>query len=359
MWNKAFTECTFSSTGKPLPTVGLNPVSRLVYDEWIRDDAFGSDRQRKTGMVSSDNFATLTPAEAAELIGHGDTVAFSGFTPAGAAKAVPHALALRAAKLHESGTPFQIRVLTGASTGPSIDDDLAEADAIALRRPYQASRRLRKLINDGLVAFCDMHLSHVPQSVLFGFFGEIDVAVIEASEVTADGRVYLTTSIGASPTFLQVAKKVIIEVNKFPPREISDLADIIVPKRPPYRAAIDFDHPLQRTGKPYARVDPEKILGVVETNLPDELGVFSPCDEKSRKIAGHVVEFIAAELDAGRIPRSFLPVQCGVGNVANAVLSGLGENPEIPNFEMYTEVFQSAAFELMQRGRLLGASTSP
>src|SRR5262249_5720828 len=47
----------------------------------------------------------------------------------------------------------------------------------------------------------------------------------------------------------------------------------------------------------------------------------------------------------------------GVGNIANAVLQGLGESPDIPSFLMYTEVFQPAAFELMRRGRLLGAST--
>jgi acyl-CoA hydrolase len=41
-------------------------------------------------------FPTLTAEEAAELISHGATVAFSGFTPAGAAKEVPRAQAARA-----------------------------------------------------------------------------------------------------------------------------------------------------------------------------------------------------------------------------------------------------------------------
>ena len=50
-----------------------------------------------------------------------------------------------------------------------------------------------------------MHLSHVPQSTLGGFFGKVDFAVIEASEVTSDGRAYLTTSVGASPAFLQAS----------------------------------------------------------------------------------------------------------------------------------------------------------
>ncbi len=308
-------------------------------------------------MRGTTAFPVLTAEEAAELIPHGAMVAFSGFTPAGSAKAVPQALARRARQLHDEGTPFQIRVLTGASTGASLDDALAEVNAISWRAPYQSSSLLRKQINEGRVAFVDMHLSHLPQSVLFGFFGKVDVAVIEATEVTPDGRVYLTTSVGASPTFLQVADKVIFEVNRRQARRISDMADITIPKPPPYRNALDLDHPLQRIGKNYARVDPEKIVGIVETDRPDELGGFTPSDETSRAIAEHVVRFLLDELAAHRIPMEFLPLQSGVGNVANAVLEGLGDNPDIPDFLMYTEVFQSAAFKLMQRGRLRGAST--
>ena len=308
-------------------------------------------------MAGKSPFPVLTPEEAAALIPHGSTVAFSGFTPAGAAKEVPRALAVRAREEHAAGRPFQVRVLTGASTGPSIDDALAEADAISWRAPFQLSAPLRKRINDGRVAFVDMHLSHVPEAVLSGFFGPIDVAVVEATELTPDGRVYLTNSVGASPTFLQVADRVIVEVNRFHYRQASEIADIILPKRPPYRNAIDLDHPLQRIGKPYARVDPEKVVGVVSTGLPDELGDFDPPDAVSKKIAGHVVKFLLDELAAGRIPPEFLPLQAGVGNIANAVLAGLGEDRDIPNFVMFTEVFQAAAYDLMRRGRLLGAST--
>jgi succinate CoA transferase len=308
-------------------------------------------------MAGKSPFPVLTAEEAAELIPHGATVAFSGFTPAGAAKDVPRALAGRARQLHAAGKPFRIRVLTGASTGASIDDALAEADAISWRAPFQTSRPLRERINDGRVAFVDMHLSHLPQAVLHGFFGPTDFAVIEATEVTPDGRVYLTNSVGASPTFLQAADKVIIEVNRFHYRKASEMADIVIPKPPPHANAIDLDHPLQRIGKTYARVDPEKVLGVVPTGLPDELGDFTPPDRVSRAIAGHVVRFLLHEMAAGRMPREFLPLQVGVGNIANAVLAGLGEDPDVPNFVMYTEVFQSAAYDLMRSGRLLGAST--
>ena len=45
-------------------------------------------------------FPVLTAEEAAELIKDGQKIGFSGFTPAGAAKAVPAALAQKAKREH-------------------------------------------------------------------------------------------------------------------------------------------------------------------------------------------------------------------------------------------------------------------
>src|SRR6516162_3909916 len=158
-------------------------------------------------------FPRLTPDEAAERIAHGAMVGISGFTPAGAPKAVPSALARRAKALHQAGKPFQLRILSGASTGALCDDALGEAEAVSWRAPYMTSAPLRKLANSGCLDFVDMHLSHVSQMVREGFLGRIDFAIIEATEITHDGRVYLTTGIGNSPTLLQKAERVIIELN--------------------------------------------------------------------------------------------------------------------------------------------------
>ena len=211
-------------------------------------------------MSSRSPYTVLNPEEAAELIPDGAMVAFSGFTPAGAAKAVPRALAGKARTLHQAGLPYKLRVLTGASTGSSIDDALAEAEAISWRAPFQSSVPLRKQINEGKVAFVDMHLSHLPQSVLFGFFGKIDFAVVEATEITADGRVYLTTSIRTHRLFCRPptrssSRSIVAQL------DISEMADIIIPEPPPYRLSLDLDHPLERIGKPYSQVDPNRVVG--------------------------------------------------------------------------------------------------
>ena len=96
-------------------------------------------------------FPVLTAEEAAELIKDGQKIGFSGFTPAGAAKAVPAALAQKAKREHAAGRPFKISVLTGASTGKSLDGALSEAEAIGFRTPYMGNPNLRKQINAGAV----------------------------------------------------------------------------------------------------------------------------------------------------------------------------------------------------------------
>jgi acetyl-CoA hydrolase len=302
-------------------------------------------------------YPTLTAAEAAAFITNGMMVGFSGFTAAGSPKAVPGALAERARAQHTAGRPFRIRLLSGASSGPLCDDLLAGAEAISWRAPFQSSPPLRNAINAGTIDFMDMHLSDVAQKLEFGFLGTMDVAIVEATEVTPDGRVYLTTGIGISPTILKHAKKVIIELNAAQSPRLPEMLDLAMLPPPPDRAPIPVMTSMQKIGLPYASVDPSKILGVVHTDTPDNLPSFAAPDDTSRRIAKHVADFLIAELRAGRIPKEFLPLQAGVGNVSNAVLAAIGENPEIPQFEMYTEVIQDAQIAMMEDGRLRGAST--
>lgn len=300
----------------------------------------------------------MTAEEAAAMIPDGAMVAFSGFTPAGAAKAVPAAIARRAKALHDKGEKYQIRVLTGASTGANLDEALAQVDAVSWRAPYQSSKTLRKSINAQKTEFMDMHLSHVPQMMEFGFIPKPDFAVIEAVDVTFDGRVYLSTSGGISPSALRHADKVFIELNRFHSTRLSEMHDVKVLPRPPHRSPIAIHHPLSKIGTPYATVDPKKIVGIIENDMPDGVAPFTPPDDVSNAIAGHVVKFISAEMAAGRIPPEFLPIQSGVGNIANAVLAGLGASEDVPPFYMYTEVFQDSCVDLMKSGRLLGASAT-
>ncbi|MEJ2658768.1 MAG: succinate CoA transferase [Desulfobacterales bacterium] len=304
------------------------------------------------------SYPILTPDEAALLIKDGDTVSFSGFSPAGAAKVVPQAIASRARDEHEKGNHFKVRVLTGASSGRIVDDELARAEAVSWRAPYQSGSVLRRQINRQEVEYVDMHLSHVPQAVAEGFFGRIDFAAVEATEITSDGRVFLTTSIGASPTYLRHAQKVIIEINRHQSPRLREMADIFVMPPPPNRYPIQIYAPLTRIGLPYAVVDPKKIVGIVESCEPDQVGELAITDDIGRRIAEHVVNFLLEEMHKGRLPKKLLPLQAGVGKIANSVLAALGSHPDIPPFCMYSEVFQDAMVDLMADEKLMGASAT-
>ena len=107
--------------------------------------------------------------EAASYIHHGDVVGFSGFTPAGAPKAVPAAIAKRAEALHAEGKEFKIGMYTGASTGGSLYGALARANAVLFRTPYQSNKDMRAALNDGRISYFDMHLSTLAQELRAGF----------------------------------------------------------------------------------------------------------------------------------------------------------------------------------------------
>ena len=299
----------------------------------------------------NNHYPILTAEEAAALVQHDQTIGFSGFTPAGAAKVIPTAIAEKAKAEHAAGRDFKVGVITGASTGPSLDGALAKADAIKFRTPYQSDKDLRASINAGKTHFFDMHLSLLPQYVRYGFLGEVDWAVVEAADVSVDGKVLLTTSVGAAPTFLSKAKKVLIEVNARHPKELLGFHDIYEPESPPHRRPIPICNAEDRIGTQRVWVDAKKIVGVVHSNRPDEVKDFNPVTDVTTRIGLNVAEFLASEIRNGHIPKTFLPIQSGVGNVANAVLGAMGEHPEIPRFQMYSEVIQDSVIELVKQDR--------
>ncbi|MBO5380758.1 MAG: acetyl-CoA hydrolase/transferase family protein [Bacteroides sp.] len=298
----------------------------------------------------------ISAAEAASHIKHGMNIGLSGFTPAGTAKAVTAELAKIAEAEHAKGNPFQIGIFTGASTGDSCDGVLSRVKAIRYRAPYTTNPDFRKAVNNGEIAYNDIHLSQMAQEVRYGFMGKVDVAILEACEVTEDGKIYLTAAGGISPTVARLADKVIVELNAAHSKAGMGLHDVYEPLDPPYRREIPIYKVNDRIGKPYVQVDPKKIVGVVETNWPDEARSFSAADPVTDKIGERVAEFLVSDMKRGIIPSTFLPLQSGVGNIANAVLGALGRSEAIPAFDVYTEVIQNSVVGLIRDGRVKFAS---
>lgn len=314
----------------------------------------GSGRIHHPGLARK-----VVPAdEAAGHIRHGDTVGMSGFTGAGYPKAVPQALAQRIHDVHAAGEPFRVNVWTGASTAPELDGALAAADGIELRLPYQSDPVSRDKINRGLMEYIDVHLSHVAQMAWMGFLGPLDVAVVEVSGITADGDLVPSSSVGNNKTWLDQADRVVLEVNSWQSPALDGMHDVYYGTAlPPDRRPIQLTRPDDRIGVPYLRCPEDKVVAVVETSAPDRNSPFKAPDADSRAIAGHIVAFLEHEVARGRVPRSLLPLQSGVGNVANAVLAGLGES-SFEGLTAYTEVIQDGMLDLLCSGSMVSASAT-
>ena len=126
---------------------------------------------------------------------------------------------------------------------------------------------------------------------------------------------------------------------------------------PPDRVPIPLTRADDRIGEPWLRCDQDKIVAIVETDAPDRNLPFTPPDQTARAIAGHLLEFFRHEVARGRLPASLLPIQSGVGNIANAVLTGLVDSP-FEGMTAFTEVIQDGMLDLLDSGKLRMASAT-
>ena len=293
-----------------------------------------------------------TAAEAARLFKNGMTVGMSGFTRAGDAKAMPIALAERAR--HE---PLQLTLLTGASLGNGSDGLMADAGLLARRMPFQSDATLRRKINAGEIMYIDQHLSETAEQLRSHSLAPVDIAVIEAVAITEEGGIIPTMAVGNSASFVQQARSVIVEINLSAPTELEGLHDIYLPQRQPGRQPIPLTSPEQRIGSAAIAVDPARVAAIVITDSPDSPSTVLPPDEETAAIAGHIVDFFKEEVAAGRMGLELMPLQAGIGSIANAVLLGLIGSP-FHDMTMYSEVLQDSAIALLDSGQLRFASAS-
>lgn len=312
-----------------------------------------SDRIANAALRSK----VMTAEEAVQFVNNGDKVGISGFTGAGYPKAMPQAIADRAKAEHAEGKDYAIELFTGASTADNCDGVMAEADAISFRTPYQSDPVMRNKINAGKIRYADIHLSHLGQMVEEGFFGQMNVAIVEATRITEDGHIVPSSSVGNNVEFLRAAERIIIEVNSWQSEDLEGMHDIWTVPALPNRVAIPINNPGDRIGKTYIEIDPEKVVAVIETNAADRNAPFKPVDEVSQKIAGNFLDFLEGEVAAGRLSYDGYVMQSGVGNVPNAVMAGLLDS-KFENIQAYTEVIQDGMVDLIDAGKMTVASAT-
>ncbi|MCL2784459.1 MAG: acetyl-CoA hydrolase/transferase family protein [Propionibacteriaceae bacterium] len=296
--------------------------------------------------------------DAAAFIKNGDNIGVSGFTGAGYPKVLPGALADRIKAAQARGEEFRVGLYTGASTAPELDGVLAETGGLSYRTPYQSDPYMRNAINKGISDYNDIHLSHSGPQVRQGFHGPLGVAIVEVTAITEDGDLIPSSSIGNNNVYLDCAERIILEVNSWQSTGLEGMHDLYYGTQlPPNNVPIPITSPGDRIGQTTLRVNPDKVVAVVETDDADRNTPFKPLDEDSMAIAGYFLDFLKNEVKQGRIPKSLLPLQSGVGNIANAVLAGLLHS-DLENLTSYTEVIQDGMVDLIDSGKLKVASAT-
>ena len=305
-----------------------------------------SDRVRNKDLQAK----IVSAEEVAAFIKPGMSIGMSGFTASAYPKAIPLALAERMKK-----EPFTVDIWTGASTGPELDDTLAAVHGIKRRLPYQTDAILRGEINNGSVDYLDLHLSESAQLARVGYLGKLDIAIVEAVAITEEGNIIPSTSLGNAASYVQQADVVIVEVNTTQPLELEGMHDVYVPLDPPHRLPIPIVKADDRVGTPFIPCTPDKIKFIVPCDIKDHTRDLAPIDENSKKMSQFTLEFLNAEIKAGRMPKNLLPLQSGVGNVANAVMAGFVDS-DLEDLTVYTEVIQDGMLDLIDANKLNFAS---
>lgn len=290
-----------------------------------------------------------TADQAAEMIKAEMLVAFGGYTSSGYPKKVVRALTKKKAKEKH----FKIRVLTGANTGP-LDTILGNAGLVSWRAPMIESKVMANLVNQGEVHYVEQQMNKMPQIVERDSFGKIDFAVIEAICILENGEIIPTSSIGMVPHFLAKAEKIIVEINTAQPEVFKGMHDVYLPSQH-QNEPIPLTGILQRIGKSFLSVDPDKIVAVVESNELDQAVSVGENKPQICKIAQNLMTFLQKEtvhFPDGKIP----PLQTGFGNLATEIARELAKS-EFKDLSFFCGGITEAILELIVLGKVEAIST--
>ncbi|CAJ0833608.1 14349_t:CDS:10 [Entrophospora sp. SA101] len=256
---------------------------------------------------------------------------------------------------------------TGATSTAYLlgNDYVLKNDMISRRYPYQLGKDIQKGINTNHIAFADKHLSEFPLDLVSGYYTlekkgttieKLDVVIVEATAITEEGHIIPGASVGATPEIVQSAAHVVIEVNTALPN-FEGLHDITLSKFAPYKFPILVQRVDDRVGTPYIPCDSDKVIAVIESTVLDRTTDSEPQDATSHKIANNILEFLEHEVSMDRLPKQLLPLQSGVGNIANAVIGGLADGP-FTDVEVWTEVIQDTFLDFWEHHKLSFASAT-
>ncbi|EPX71497.1 acetyl-CoA hydrolase [Schizosaccharomyces octosporus yFS286] len=255
---------------------------------------------------------------------------------------------------------FDLRVCS--SGGTVTESALSELDMVCSRSPYQVSKVINKSLNNGKIDFHDHSLIDFAEQLTSGYLGAkdgkpqtLDIAIVEATEITPEGNLVPGASVGVTPELIQVADKLVVEMNTNSP-SLRGIHDLCVPASPPYRNPLNVCTSSDRIGQTEIPLDPKKVIGIVEGSHGKFPSRTEPSNSTTRAISQHIIDFLKNETHRGRVPENLHPIQSGIGAIANSVIEGLG-NSSFRNLQVWTEVLQDSFLDLLKSGTVQYASS--
>jgi Acetyl-CoA hydrolase len=249
-------------------------------------------------------------------------IAISGMTGTGYPKVVPKAMS---DYVERSGEKFNVTVYGAGTVGVDLEEYLAKI-GVKRRFPIGASAEVtRKLANSREFEAYDMWLTEysrwLMEGVLTRKFGDIDIAIVEATGVTEEGLV-LGTSVDASPIFVEKAKGVIVELSLVKPY-MHGLHDIYIPR---VNEIIPIRNVLDRIGDKTVRVPGSKIMAIVPSTVDDQRGAYSPGSDVDRKVVENIVDFLSKEASEDpNLRTDYVTLQPAAGPIASLLADKIHE----------------------------------
>lgn len=292
----------------------------------------------------------MSAEQAAGIVEDGMRIGTTGTTSAGYPISFFKALAQRG-----KSDPFKIDLWSAAPLGPEVDGEMAEAGLIRRRLCHQTHPKMAGAINRGEILYSDMGAYAFPNQARYGYFGDLDLCVIEAVAMTSEGHIIPSTCPAEAPTFIHLARHVIVEINTNLPLEMEGIHDIFTPENPPRRKSVPIETPSDRIGESSITVEPEKVVGLIISSEEGRMPSRDVINEESRTIARHLIKFFEKEVDRGRMPENLFPLQTGLGALGGAILTELG-NSGFTGLNTFSALLSDSILDLIHEGRIKTAS---
>ncbi len=249
---------------------------------------------------------------------------------------------------------FRISLWSGVY---EVRADRTLGDLGAIKQRIGQQTVLRKSINTRHVEYMDTRLGFLYQGIRGGELGPLDLAIVEAVGISEEGNLIPSYRLADMPNFVQAARHVIIQLNTYYPLEIEGLHDIYMPEVPPHKKIIPITKVNDRIGTSHIPLNPEKILCIVPSTLPESIKSDAQIDDISKRISNNLMDFLRQEVAAGRLPKSLLPIEIGLGRIPMAILDDLGHS-QFSDLEFYSAILNDQILDLIDHGKIRAATGS-